>query len=86
MDAEGRLRFGYDLGRLVRLGVDGQTRVRVGGPKYLPNGKIWDFAAGPQVFVGSDAFYGVVTAGPATMGLTSAAVGFSAVLAVGGST
>ncbi len=85
-DAESRLRFGYDLGRLVRLGVDGQARFRLSGEDQLPNGKTWDFAAGPQLFVGSGAFYGALTAGPATMGLTSESVGFSAALALGGTT
>ena len=85
-DAEGRLRIGKDLGQLVRLGVDGQTRVRLAGPKYLPNGQIWDFAAGPQILIGSRHFYGALTGGPATMGLLSPNVGWTVVASVGGST
>lgn len=84
MDAEARLRLGYDVHRLVWLGVDGQTRVRVAGPKTLPNGRIWDFTAGPQVLVGKSHFFGSFTAGPTTMGLVTDAVGFSAMLSVGG--
>ncbi|HEX5101664.1 MAG TPA: hypothetical protein VFV94_19265 [Polyangiaceae bacterium] len=83
-DAEGRLRLGYDVSRLVWLGVDGQARVRLAGPKYLPNGRIWDFAAGPQVSVGTKHFFGAFTAGPATMGLVSDNVGFNAILSAGG--
>jgi hypothetical protein len=86
MDTEGRLRFGYDLGRLARLGIDGQVRVRVGGPKYLPNGRTWDFAAGPQLVIGSGSFYGALTAGPTTEGLLTNAVGFTSVLSFGGTT
>jgi hypothetical protein len=83
-DAEARLRFGYQLGRLTWLGIDGQTRIRIAGPKYLPNGRIWDFAAGAQAMVGPSHFFGAFTAGPTTMGLTSDAVGFTAILSAGG--
>ena len=38
VDEEGRLRLGYDVTHLVRLGVDGQVRARLNGPKYLANG------------------------------------------------
>jgi hypothetical protein len=85
-DTEARLRFGYDLGKLFRLGLDNQARLRIGGPKYLPNGKTWDFASGAQFMVGSSNFYGALTAGPATMGLVSENVGFSSVLTIGGTT
>ncbi len=84
MDAEARLRLGYDVHRLVWLGVDGQTRMRVAGPKTLPNGRIWDFAAGPQVLVGVSHFFGALTAGPTTTGLTTDAICVSAMLSVGG--
>ena len=85
-DAEGRLRIGKDVARLVRLGIDGQARVRLSGPKYLPNGQIWDFAAGPQIMIGSKAFFGALTGGPATMGLLSPNLGWTVVASVGGAT
>jgi hypothetical protein len=84
MDAEARLRLGYDVHRLVWLGIDGQARIRVAGPKTLPNGRIWDFAAGPQVLVGASHFFGSLTAGPTTMRLVTDAVGFSAMVSLGG--
>jgi hypothetical protein len=84
-DTEARARFGYDLGRLVRLGLDGQVRFRVAGPKYLPNGRTWDFVAASQLMVGSSNFFGAFTAGPTTMGVQSEAVGGTAVLSFGGS-
>lgn len=85
-DAEGRLRFGKDVTQLVRVGIDGQARVRLAGPKYLPNGQIWDFAAGPQIMIGSKAFFGALTGGPATMGLLSPNLGWTVVATVGGAT
>lgn len=85
-DAEARLRFGYDLARLVRLGMDGQARLRIGRPKYLPNGRIWDFAAGAQVLLGNADFFGAFTAGPSTMGVLTDAIGATAILSLGGST
>ncbi|MEO6576175.1 MAG: hypothetical protein ABIP89_20135 [Polyangiaceae bacterium] len=86
VDAEGRLRLGYDLTRMFRLGIDGQIRARLHGPTYLPNGRIWDFAAGPQAILGSKNFFGSVTGGPATMGLVSDRVGWNAIASVGGTT
>ena len=86
IDTEGRLRLGYDVTRALRVGVDGQARVRANGPQYLPNGKIWDFAGGPQLIVGSKSFFGSLTGGPATMGLISDSVGWNVIASVGGTT
>jgi hypothetical protein len=83
-DAEGRLRLGRALGSHWRVGLDGQLRARVGGPRYLPNGRTWDFAAGPQVAATFNQWYGSLTAGPATTGLVSNDVGWIAVLSLGG--
>jgi hypothetical protein len=85
-DAEGRLRLGRDLGQNVRVGLDGQARLRLSGPRSLPNGRSWDFAAGPQVMAGFGNFFVSTTAGPSTVGLLSKAVGWTAMLAVGGTT
>ena len=84
MDAEGRLRVGRTLGSWGYLGLDGQVRARLAGPKVLPNGRSWDFAAGPQIVVYSGRWFASSTTGPTTMGLTSERVGFSALLSVGG--
>jgi hypothetical protein len=85
-DVEGRIRPGFDLGRLVRLGLDGQFRVRVAGPKYLPNGRIWDFAAGAQTVVGNQNFFGAFTFGPSTTGVLTNNIGVTGMLALGGTT
>jgi hypothetical protein len=86
VDTEGRLRFGYDLGDWVRLGLDNQVRVRVSGPLNLPNGRSWDFASGMQLLGYSGNFFGALTAGPTTMGLVSKNVGYTALLSIGGTT
>jgi hypothetical protein len=41
-------------------------------------------AAGPELLAGVSHFFGSFTAGPTTTGLTTGAVGFSAMLSVGG--
>jgi hypothetical protein len=71
---------------MLRLGLDSQARVRLHGPRYLPNGRVWDFAAGPQAIFGTKNFFGALTAGPATMGLLSDRLGWNAIASVGGTT
>jgi hypothetical protein len=83
-DVEGRLRAGRNLGSLFWLGVDGQIRLRVSGPKYLPNGRTWDFASGPQLLLGSGRFYGALTTGVATMGLQSRSLAYVSIVSAGG--
>ncbi|HEX8794728.1 MAG TPA: hypothetical protein VF765_27465 [Polyangiaceae bacterium] len=85
VDTEGRLRLGYDVASMVRVGIDGQGRYRLAGSKALPNGALWDFAAGPQIVVGTGHFFGALTGGPATMGITSSGVvGWTLVASLGG--
>jgi len=85
IDTEGRLRFGYDVAPMVRIGVDGQGRYRLAGSDKLPNGATWDAAGGPQVMVGSGHFFGALTGGPTTMGVTSSSVvGWTLVASLGG--
>jgi hypothetical protein len=86
VDAEARLRLGYDLSDLLRLGIDSQARLRLNGPRYLPNGGTWDFAAGPQAILGSKNFFASATTGPTTMGLLTDRVGWNAIVSVGGTT
>jgi hypothetical protein len=83
VDTEGRLRFGRDLGRALRLGLDGQARMRVAGATKLPGGRTWDFAGGPQLLVAWSSFYCALTAGPATMGVSDG-VGVTAITSLGG--
>jgi hypothetical protein len=85
IDTEGRLRIGYDVTRIVRIGADGQFRYRLAGASRLLNGALWDFAAGPQILVGTSHFFGALTGGPTTMGLTRGGVsGWSMIASLGG--
>ena len=85
IDTEGRLRIGYDVTSLVRVGADGQFRYRLSGANRLLNGALWDFAAGPQILVGSRNFFGALTGGPTTMGLTHGGVaGWTMIASLGG--
>lgn len=83
IDAEGRLRIGKDLGGMFRVGVDGQGRYRMAGAKSLPGNRTWDFAAGPQLLVGSNHFFGSVTAGPTIMNVSNG-VGWTGIVSIGG--
>jgi hypothetical protein len=85
IDTEARLRLGYDVGPLVRVGVDGQGRWRLAGTKNPPGNRTWDFGGGPQVVVGGKSFFGSLTTGPTTMGLTTPdIVGWTVMASVGG--
>jgi hypothetical protein len=85
VDAEGRLRLGYDLTPLVRVGADGQARWRLAGTRPLPGNRTWDAAGGPQIMIGTGRFFGALTAGPSTMGIASTGVvGWTAIVSLGG--
>ncbi len=86
VDSEARVRVGYDVTSDFRLGIDGQARVRLNGPKYLPNGEIWDFSFGPQAIVALDHVFIAATAGPTTTGLLTDHLGWNAIIAAGAST
>jgi hypothetical protein len=84
IDVEARARLGRDLGKYVRVGIDGQSRIRVGGPRLLSNGRSWDWVVGPQVFIGHENFFAAFTAGPSTVGTTTKNIGAVAILSIGG--
>lgn len=85
IDTEGRFRMNHEIGSYVRLGIDGQARYRLSGVNKLPGNRNGDFAAGPQVLVGSSHFFGSFTSGAATMGVVNQ-VGWTSILSIGGST
>jgi hypothetical protein len=85
-DVEARVRAGYDLNQYVRLGIDGQLRVRVAGPRALANRSSNDWVVGPQVTLGAGRFFGTLLAGPTTTGTLSANVGTVVTVAVGATT
>jgi hypothetical protein len=82
VDSEGRARFGYDLMEHLRIGADGQARVRLAGTRSLPGGRTWDFTGGPQLIAGFRPFFGALTAGPSSVG-TVATLGWSSMLSFG---
>ena len=86
IDSEGRLRVGYDVTELVRIGIDEQARFRLAGRTRLPGNRTWDFAGGGQVMLHWRNFFGAFTAGPTTMGVTDQRVGWMALLSLGGTT
>jgi hypothetical protein len=68
-DAEGQLRFGYDIWRALRLGFEGRVRRELeeeaeetGGERGA--GGEWDMFGGAQASVAVDHFFGVLTVGP----------------------
>ncbi len=83
-DAEGRLRLGRDVTDWLRIGLDGQARLRLSGPRYLPSGRTWDFASGLQGLARRKNFFLSMTAGPATAGMTTSSVGWVFMTSVGG--
>lgn len=85
VDTEGRLRIGRDVGRLVRIGIDGEARYRLAGAAPLVGNRKGDFTGGPQVMIGTGHFFGALTAGPTTMNVFDG-VGWAAVATIGGST
>jgi hypothetical protein len=88
VDTEARLRAGYDVTSIVRLGVDGQGRYRVNGTSRLPGNRNGDFVLGAQTVVGSGHLFGAFTAGPTSMGIVDGnrTVGLAALLSIGGAT
>ncbi|MEO8548809.1 MAG: hypothetical protein ABI678_02505 [Kofleriaceae bacterium] len=84
LDGEVRARLGRDLGRLVRLGIDGQVRYSA-GRRSLPGGRAGDFIVGPQVLLGTSHFYASFTGGPSTVGVPSS-LGWASIIAIGGAT
>jgi hypothetical protein len=66
--------------------LDGQNRFRLAGPRYLPNGRTWDFAGGPQIVAAAGNLFGSITAGPTTMGLVTSNIGWGVMTSVGGTT
>jgi hypothetical protein len=84
IDIEARARAGYDISQYVRVGIDGQVRIRASGPRVLANGSNADWVFGPQAMVSSGHFFGTFLAGPTTTGTLSPKVGTIVALSLGG--
>jgi hypothetical protein len=83
LDAEAKLRLGYDVADWARLGVDGRARYRLRGDRELAGGRKADFIGGPQFTVSWSQFYGSALAGVSTVDISSK-VGAAGWLTVGG--
>jgi hypothetical protein len=86
MDAEAKLRAGYDVASYLRVGIDGQARMRLVGDKRLPGDRTWDWVVGPQVLASYKNFYTAAMAGPATYAYAGSGVGFLATITLGATT
>lgn len=86
MDGEAKLRTGFDVLPYLRVGIDGQARVRLLGDGKLAGDRTWDWVIGPQVLASYRNLYTAVAAGPATFGYAGAGVGFLGSVTVGATT
>jgi len=83
LDAEAKLRFGYDVVDWLRLGLDSRGRYRLRGERELIGGRKGDFIGGPQAIVSWSQFYGSLLAGVSSVDITTG-VGATGWLTVGG--
>jgi hypothetical protein len=82
-DGEFLARGGYDLTRFLRVGAEGRGRYRLSGTAKLPGNRAWDAFGGAQLMAFADHYFGAVTAGPSTVGISDS-IGWSIILNVGG--
>lgn len=83
MDAEVKLRLGYDVTPWMRIGGDSRFRMRVGDGKYLAGGRSYDAVGGPEVAFGYKHFFASVMGGPSTVGVAQG-YGWTATTTLGG--
>jgi hypothetical protein len=88
LDAEGIVRFGYDLARILRVGFESRIRRELeeeGAAKERAAGEAgeWDMFAGAQASLAFDHYFGTLTVGPQKP-RTSEDVGLMVHLVVGG--
>jgi hypothetical protein len=69
MDAEVKLRLGYDVTPWLRIGGDSRFRMRVGNGKFLAGGRSYDAVGGPEVTFGYKNFFAAISGGPSTVGV-----------------
>jgi len=69
VDGEAKLRFGYEVTDILRLGVEGQSRKRFSGSRQLAGGRTSDVAFGAQAMLRLAPMFAALTAGPTTRGV-----------------
>ncbi|MEO7095348.1 MAG: hypothetical protein ABI175_18980 [Polyangiales bacterium] len=77
VDGEAKLRIGYEVLDILRLGVEGQGRRRFSGPRALAGGRSWDLAVGAQAMLRLSPLLVAVTAGPTTKDVEKGAGAFA---------
>jgi hypothetical protein len=82
-DGEALARGGYDVLKFLRLGAEGRFRSRLTGNTELPGHRNWDGFGGPQVLAFADHYFGAVTGGPSTVGISDK-LGWSVIASAGG--
>ena len=66
VDGEAKLRFGYEVTDVLRLGVEGQSRKRFSGSRQLAGGRTSDVAFGAQAMLRLSPMFASLTVGPTT--------------------
>lgn len=82
MDAEVKLRLGYDVTKWLRIGADGRFRMKVGDGKNLAGGRSYDVVGGPEMVFGYKYFFAALSGGPSTVGVAKG-FGWGATTTVG---
>jgi hypothetical protein len=68
-DAEGKLRFAYQVFEPLRIGAVGRLRKRLVGERSLAGGKTWDFIGGGEVVASFGPCAVSASGGPTTVGV-----------------
>lgn len=83
VDAEVKLRLGYDVTRWMRVGADSRFRHRLAGDFFLPGKRVGDFVAGPEIIFGYKYFFAALYGGPSTYNIVQG-IGWMANATLGG--
>jgi hypothetical protein len=83
LDAEAKVRAGYDVADWLRIGADARGRYRLRGDKLLAGARQGDVIGGPQIIARWSRFYGAALMGVSTVDVASGA-GAVGWLSVGG--
>ena len=82
-DGEFLARGGYDVLNFLRIGAEGRFRSRLSGNTELPGHRSWDAFGGGQILAFADHYFGAVTGGPSTVGISDQ-LGWSVIASAGG--
>jgi len=69
VDAEGKLRIGYEVLGALRVGAIARFREQLSGERRLAGGKNWDFLGGPELIGSFGPWMVAASGGPTTLGV-----------------